>query len=556
VETLRQWIKAFEERGDAGLEQPRSTGRRRGRPPMAKAVADEIVSTQRSFPHFGLKRVRDYLARFVGLRVSAGGVRAVLAREGVERTADPPRRGRRRRRPAVRRFERAKPGQLWQSDFTSYVLGRSGRPAHLIVFMDDYSRYVVAWHVDLSATAAIAKNTLRAGIEKYGKPEEVLTDQGPQYYAWRGRSAFRKLLDTEGIKHVVARSHHPQTLGKCERLWESIGRELWDRTHPRDLEEARERLAHFIQHYNHFRPHQGIGGMVPADRFFSAEPAVRKAIESAISKNALRLALGERPRRPVYLVGQVDGESVSLHGERGRLVVSTKDGIRNMALDELGMHKEVDGGARDDGSTGNGSDGGPAGSARDAAASSSHGGVEVGAAGVSDQGDLGRGERGGEGEGARADDGGPGILARPAEQDGAGAATRSAADPCLADESAGGGGHGGGDAQAAEREARTDAEARSGGQGTEAEDRAARARERGAAPADPAPAHDAGQREARAPQGRGPEGRGPEGEARCDEALSRAEEGAGAESSAAESGRCSSRSVDEATSGSSPGRST
>jgi transposase InsO family protein len=548
VETLRQWIRAFEERGDAGLEAPRSTGRPRGRPPMAKAVVDEIVSTQRSFPHFGLKRVRDYLARFVGLRVSAGGGRARLARAGGARTADPPRRGRRRRRPAVRHFERAKPGQLWQSDFTSYVLARSGRPAHLIVFMDDCSRYVVSWHLDASATAAIAKNTLRAGIEKYGKPAEVLTDQGPQYHAWRGKSAFRKLLEREGIKPVLARSHHPQTLGKCERLWETIGRELWDRTHPRDLEEARERLAHFFQHYNHFRPHQGIGGMVPADRFFSAEPAVRRAIESAISKNALRLALGERPRRPVYLVGQVDGESVSLHGERGRLVVSTKDGVRDMALDELGMHKEVDGGARDDGSSGNG--GGRAGevNARDEAASPSHGGVEVGPAGVPDQGDLGRGERGGEGKSARPDDGGPGILARPAEQDGAGAATRSAADPSLADEPAGGGGHGGGDAQAAEREARTDAEARSGGQGAEEEDRAARARERCAAAADPAPAHDAGQREARTP-----EGRDPEGGARCEACASAPEEGAGAARSAAGSGTCSCGNVDAATSGSSQG---
>jgi hypothetical protein len=41
------------------------------------------------------------------------------------------------------------------------------------------------------------------------------------------------------------------TLGKLERLWETLKRELWDRVHPRDLGEARERVAHYFSHYEH-----------------------------------------------------------------------------------------------------------------------------------------------------------------------------------------------------------------------------------------------------------------------------------------------------------------
>lgn len=33
--------------------------------------------------------------------------------------------------------------------------------------------------------------------------------------------------------------------GKCERHWEAVGRELWDKTHPRDLDESREQLTRF-----------------------------------------------------------------------------------------------------------------------------------------------------------------------------------------------------------------------------------------------------------------------------------------------------------------------
>ena len=36
---------------------------------------------------------------------------------------------------------------------------------------------------------------LAEGISKYGRPKEVLTDQGRQYFAWRGKSEFQRLLE-------------------------------------------------------------------------------------------------------------------------------------------------------------------------------------------------------------------------------------------------------------------------------------------------------------------------------------------------------------------------
>ncbi len=98
--------------------------------------------------------------------------------------------------------------------------------------------------------------------------------------------------------------------------------------HPKDLEEARVRVKHFVAHHNHQRPHQSLDGLVPADRFFGVASEVRAAVEAEIVKTELRLALGETPRKPVYLVGQIDGKSVSVHGEQGRLVVQTPDGAR------------------------------------------------------------------------------------------------------------------------------------------------------------------------------------------------------------------------------------
>jgi hypothetical protein len=81
-----------------------------------------------------------------------------------------------------------------------------------------------------------------------------------------------------------------------------------------------------LTHYKHFRPHQGIDGLVPADRFFKAEDLARRTIEKAVGQNALAEAIAQKPRRPVFLFGQIGDRQVSLHGEHGRLVIHTAEG--------------------------------------------------------------------------------------------------------------------------------------------------------------------------------------------------------------------------------------
>jgi transposase InsO family protein len=76
-----------------------------------------------------------------------------------------------------------------------------------------------------SASAALVIEVLRSAITNYGPPEEVLTDNGPQYVTWRGPSAFGKELEARGVRQVVASPRRPQTLGKVERLWGTLWRE-------------------------------------------------------------------------------------------------------------------------------------------------------------------------------------------------------------------------------------------------------------------------------------------------------------------------------------------
>lgn len=342
--SLYNWVKAYQELGPKALDGAslRQDAKKRGRKGLPVPVKQEITAVKQEHPEYGTKSVRNFLWRFRGVKVSNGTVRKTLQEANIPPVAPKGKKRRAKRKPKVQRFERAQPMQLWQTDITSFMLTRHSQRVYLTVFMDDYSRYVLSWALALQQTKEFVMETLLAGISRFGKPEEVLTDQGRQYFSWRGKSDFRKLLKKQGIAHVVARAHHPETVGKCERFWETVGEEFWNRVEPQELNEARERFEQFVNHYNHFRPHQGIDGMTPADRFFGAAADVRKAIEDTISKNALKIALGEAPRRPVFLIGQIGETPVSLHGEKGKLVLQTPEGlVKRLDYEDFGHAKKV-----------------------------------------------------------------------------------------------------------------------------------------------------------------------------------------------------------------------
>jgi transposase InsO family protein len=65
-------------------------------------------------------------------------------------------------------------------------------------------------------------------INRYGKPLELLTDHGSQFYAnfgemkSAGTSKFQQYLIDRKINHILGRVHHPQTNGKIERFYETF----------------------------------------------------------------------------------------------------------------------------------------------------------------------------------------------------------------------------------------------------------------------------------------------------------------------------------------------
>ena len=316
--TFWGWLRAYRERGEAGLRG--RVGRATRRRKLPAPVREKIVEIKKREPLFGVKRISQLLKRAFFLSASPEAVRQTLKEESL---MVPARRFPLRNISRPRFFERSTPNQMWQGDIFTFRLG--GRNAYLIGFIDDYSRYVVGLELYRSQTGENVLEVYRRAVSEYGVPKEMLTDNGRQYVNWRGTSRFQAELQKDRIRHIKSQPHHPMTLGKMERFWKTIFGEFLIRAQFESFEETRERIKHWLQYYNHKRPHQGILGLCPADRFFEIQGELRKTIERGIAENVLEMALRGQPRSPFYMVGRMGGQSVVLRAEKGKLRLLVDD---------------------------------------------------------------------------------------------------------------------------------------------------------------------------------------------------------------------------------------
>lgn len=319
-QTVGNWQKLYDEGGLAALYgRPSSPGARH----QCKTLRERIVAHRVAHPDHGVRRTRDELRRHEGLEVSAETVRKTFNEAGLPRPAPKKKRG----RPAVQRFERSLPNALWQIDIFTFELKQMYR-VYLIGIIDDHSRYLVGWGLHRQQTAEAVLEVVKGAIGQWGAPREILSDNGRQFVSWRGKSRFQQLLRTRGIGHVRSAPHHPMTLGKIERFWQTIWREFLEEARFASFADACQRLDHWVQYYNHQRPHQGIEGACPADRFYGVSKDVEEAIRQGCKENALKLAHGEAPQPPMYLLGRLGTTDVRVVRQGEELEIKVGDTVR------------------------------------------------------------------------------------------------------------------------------------------------------------------------------------------------------------------------------------
>ncbi len=99
-----------------------------------------------------------------------------------------------------------------------------------------------------STTSQVTIEALFALFTRYGLPEQVVSDNGPQFTSLE----FSHFMKSQGIKHILSAPYHPSSNGLAERFVQTFKRSM--KAGGKDGVSLKHRLASFLFDYRNL-PH-------------------------------------------------------------------------------------------------------------------------------------------------------------------------------------------------------------------------------------------------------------------------------------------------------------
>lgn len=191
---------------------------------------------------------------------------------------------------AARRYQKTFRNQLWTSDikYACYLpIGPGGtlKQVHLVVFLDDATRYILHAEFYPTLDQVIVENCFRQAIHKYGVPEAVFYDNGKQYRTkWMGRACAKM-----GIRLMYTMPYSPEAKGKVEVFNKLVGKFLNEfalEKNNRTLERLNTLFWAWLEECYQNHSHSSLpDGMSPANAFnINSKPI--KYLEPEVIANA------------------------------------------------------------------------------------------------------------------------------------------------------------------------------------------------------------------------------------------------------------------------------
>lgn len=300
--TIYEWIRANKRRyPDEKSEQDSAESQ------DPKTIRDnKILAMWRQHPGYGPSQIRNMLKRS-GFRVSVGTARHVMEENGYL----PPKM--KRKEPAGR-YEAARPKELYHLDFYHFYVHK--QRTCVLFIEDDFSRFIAGWTITPSESATPVIECFEQSVQRYGRPEGVMSDRGSAFHSWKGLSRFEALLEEYEINYYLAKK--ASVNGKVEALNASFQKECVQQTEFMDLTDAARAIGRWVDHYNHRRTHHGLGGLlVPADRFYGIAQQSIKRIEQGLGADTADLTCPDSRGLELFRVISYSGKpQIWLMGEK------------------------------------------------------------------------------------------------------------------------------------------------------------------------------------------------------------------------------------------------
>lgn len=229
---------------------------------QSRKVFDEVLRHRLrelagTYVRYGYRRLTVLLRR-EGWHVNAKRIyRLYREEELIVRTKQRRKMARRQRstRPALA----SRPNQCWSMDFVSDKLA-DGSSFRILTVVDQFTRECVGLEADRSMTGMkVAQALERARLERAGLPESITVDNGSEF-ASRALEAWAM---GQEVELCFIRPGRPVENGYIESFNGRLRDECLNVEWFASLEDARQKLAKFRNHYNQQRPHSSLADRTP-----------------------------------------------------------------------------------------------------------------------------------------------------------------------------------------------------------------------------------------------------------------------------------------------------
>lgn len=228
---------------------------------LSEVEEETVLGVARAYPEWSSRQVAAWITDNLEFSVSEASVYRLLRREGLVRRLDVP-------DPAGEeyRFKTRGPHQLWATDASYFRVAGWGY-YYMVSVMDDYSRFILAWKLQVDMTSPSLIDVVQDAVDRTGMSDvpvedrtKLLSDNGSGYIS----RAFQEYVQLVGIRHIFTAPYHPQTNGKLERYHQTLKRSVNQVVYdvPVDLQQA---IGEFVEFYNHRRYHKALKDVTPSD---------------------------------------------------------------------------------------------------------------------------------------------------------------------------------------------------------------------------------------------------------------------------------------------------
>jgi transposase InsO family protein len=261
------WLKRFKETGSV-----LSLVDRNHRPShcpfqTSKSVEERVILLRKRYG-WGATKLQWLLLHKEGISVPRSTIHRIISRHGLLVDEDC-------YKPALKRFERSKPNELWQVDLKG-CMGRGTARCEPLTMLDDYSRFVVGLFPTRTSKLEPIQDAFQKAFEKYGIPEALLMDHGVPWWGAANTLGLTRLsvwLMKQDIELKFSGYNHPQTQGKVERFHRTLAQAVRHKGTPIRFEQWKPLLKTIRKEYNEIRPHEALNMEVPASRYCASGKA-------------------------------------------------------------------------------------------------------------------------------------------------------------------------------------------------------------------------------------------------------------------------------------------